>query len=271
MSADLLIEFAMNQRKLRKLRITEGRRPGSPFNGEGYAVLVHVLDRAQAEPGSDQERFIYFESLDNLVEATGVSKSNAQKALKRFCAVGLLIERGKEHHSGYHPTMTYEVNVDLLTGGRGLVTRPTPSRSERGSSRRSERGSDSRSDSRSRIPQEPELATESASNLNHNVNHNSNPARDVPAIASCSTAPAHEGCNEENEEHRTNVEETMQVLLAHLRNRTTVKNRVAWERTLRAKYLPAICKKEPLHRDKIRSNSYHETRRLVDLVMQEVG
>lgn len=261
----------MNQRQLRKLRVTEGRRPGAALNGEGYAVLVHVLDRAQAEPGSDQERFIYFESLENLVAGTGVSKSNAWKALERFCHVGLLIKRGKEHHSGYQPTMTYEVNVDLLTGGRGLVTRPTPSRSERGSSRRSERGSDSRSDSRSQIRPEPELATESASNLNQNVNQNTNPARDVIALASCSTAPAHEGCNEENEEHRANVEETMQVLLAHLTSKTTVQHRVAWERTLRAKYLPAICQREPLHRDKIRSNRYHETRRLVDLVMQEVG
>lgn len=276
MSTQLFQAFAMNQRRLRKLRV-EGDRPGSPFNGDGYAVLLQVLDCAAPEPGSTPPRFIFFEGLNRTCEWTGLSKSNAHRALKRFVAIGLLIERGMEHHGGYQPTMTYEVNVDLLTNGEGLSKWSTPSEG-RSTPRGTRKGSpEGTSEGTPRGTQEgwqqnpatPSPTTVSAPNLNRNrnMNNNSNPTTETSPSAS-GRYPCQEGCQEGGEViHRANVEHLTEALIAFERSKQEPNNPTAWTRYMSGKYAPEFCELEPRYRDQLLGDRFNVTNSLVDKVL----
>ena len=260
----LLLEgWSMNQRALRKLSVSASGRTW--LSGEVASLMAFVLGTAQEDkrqPGT----WIYSAGLERACESTGLNKANVSSGLKRACEVGVLRLRGLESHEGYYPTKTYEVNVDLVTGGVGELTNPPSSRvsASGGRDRRHRGGRDRRQEGWQegwQVNEEnPSAATSTSRNLNPNGNSNSNREVFSPNTRRIPENLCGAELNEWLEGH------VLCVLLHEEAKKTPVANFQAWSTKLARKYRPLIAELVPKRRDALERDLFHASRSIVDRV-----
>ena len=266
MSRPLLEGLSLNVGALSDLNRQPGQRTW--LTGETMRVLVHVCGDTQPEPGVP-DSWIYFSGLEKACEITRLNKSNVSKALAKLCENGLLRKRGLESHSGYASTVTYEVNAGLITGavdlGRGVGVVTNPRRRDGGRKGRSDGGREGGREGWQQNLGNPSPDSESESNLTLNPNANSNPVNPSPGAPS---VPEHLNGQDLDDWLRDYVFD--ELVKDQTQRSAGVKHPAAYREKLEAKYRPRIEELIPKHRAALIKNLRHQSRHLVDVVMERV-